>query len=117
LGWVFPHLSTPALGPTQSPIQWIPGYFPGGKAAGAWRWPPTPSSVEVKEWVGLYIHSPSGTSWPVLGELYLTTESKIERSFASTHPHAFKVCVGIKSNREYVATQKESPAEGTVRTP
>jgi len=24
-----------ALGPTQPPIQWV---FPGGKAAGAWRW-------------------------------------------------------------------------------
>jgi hypothetical protein len=22
------------------PIQWVPSSFPGGKAAGAWRWPP-----------------------------------------------------------------------------
>ena len=34
--------------------------FLGGKAAGVWRWPPTPSRDEVKEIVQLYIYSPSG---------------------------------------------------------
>jgi hypothetical protein len=62
----FPHPSRPVLGPTQPPIQWHQ-VFPWGKAAGAYRWPTTPSSAEVKERVELYLYSPSGPSWPVLG--------------------------------------------------
>jgi hypothetical protein len=59
---IFPHLSRLALGPTQSPVQCAPVPFPGGKAAGAWLWSPTPSSAEVNETVELCLYSPSGPS-------------------------------------------------------
>jgi hypothetical protein len=43
---VFPlvSVSRPALGPTQPPVQWVPGVLSPGcnSAAGAWHWPLTP---------------------------------------------------------------------------
>jgi hypothetical protein len=37
VNFLFDTVSRPAVGPTQLPIQWVPGggSFPGGKAAGA----------------------------------------------------------------------------------
>jgi len=37
LGMRFWHPYRPALGPTQPPVQWISGFFPGRKAAGVWH--------------------------------------------------------------------------------
>ena len=61
-GEIFPHLSTPALGPTQPPTQGVSGLFPVGKATRgtAFDHPPL-SSVEFKERVEL-IYFPFGPS-------------------------------------------------------
>jgi len=66
-GREFPHPSRPALGPIQPPIQWVPGRFPGGKAAGAWRWPPTPILRRGWRKSRAMPLLPPGPSWPVLG--------------------------------------------------
>jgi hypothetical protein len=58
----FPHLCGPAVKPTQPPCT----IGTGGKGTGAWRWQPTPPSVEVKERVELHLYSPSVPSWSVL---------------------------------------------------
>ena len=63
----FPNSSTRALGPPGLLYNGNRASFPGGEAAGVWRWPPTPSSAEVKERVELYFFFPSGLSWPFLG--------------------------------------------------
>ena len=53
----FPHLSRPALMPTQPPVQWVPD-FPGGKVRpGREADLSPPSSAEVKNRVELYLYT------------------------------------------------------------
>jgi hypothetical protein len=61
-GWeifLFDTVSGPALGPTQPPIQWVPGSFSLGiKRPGREADHSPPSSAEDKECVELYLLSP-----------------------------------------------------------
>jgi hypothetical protein len=74
----FTHRSRSALGRTHLPVQWEQFLFPRSKAVGAWPWPPTPSSAEVKERVELHPSSSSGPSWQVIEWTVL---------FNTTHTH------------------------------
>jgi hypothetical protein len=47
------------------------GSFPRIKRPGRGVHQPLPSSAEVKESVELYLYSPSGPSWPILGYILL----------------------------------------------
>jgi hypothetical protein len=57
--FLFTAVSRLALGPTQPPIQWVPGALSRGvKRPGREADHSPPSSAEVKESVKLYLHSP-----------------------------------------------------------
>jgi hypothetical protein len=60
----FTTASRTALGPTQPPIQWIPGALSlGVKRPGREADHSSPSSAEVRECVELYLHSSNTPSW------------------------------------------------------
>jgi len=62
-----PHPSRPTLGSTQPPIQWVPGLSRGLIGGGVALTTNPQCNAEVEEIVELYLCSPSGLSWPVLG--------------------------------------------------
>jgi hypothetical protein len=62
--FLFATASKTALGPTQPPIQWVPGALSLGVKRSGREADHSPSpSVEVKELVELYFHSPNTPSW------------------------------------------------------
>jgi hypothetical protein len=62
--FLFTTASRTALGPTQPPIQWVPGTLSlGVKQSGREADHSLPSSAEVKECVELYLHSPNTPLW------------------------------------------------------
>ena len=48
-GRVFPHLSRPVLGPTQPPVQWVPGISRGKERPKRDADPSPPSSAVAKK--------------------------------------------------------------------
>jgi len=57
--FLFTTASRPALGPTQPPIQWVPGSLSLGKQRPGHEADHSPPSyAEIKECVELYLHSP-----------------------------------------------------------
>ena len=70
------------------------GVFPGGKKAGTWKWPPTPSNAEVTERVKLDLYSPSGPSWPDLRWIfYLYINAQIFKFAPFLYTMQLNICV------------------------
>jgi hypothetical protein len=62
--FLFIIASRPALGPTQPPVQWVPGALSLGiKRPECETDHSPPPSAEVKEYAELYLHSSSTPSW------------------------------------------------------
>ena len=64
-GQDFPHLSRLALGPTQPPVQWVPGLSRGWRAAEVLCWPLTPFQCRCHERDGAIPLLPLWAAWPV----------------------------------------------------
>jgi hypothetical protein len=67
--WEARFSATVQIGPGAHPASHTmgTGYLPGVKRPERGVDHPSPSSAEVKERVELYLYSPFGLSWPVLG--------------------------------------------------
>ena len=86
----FPHPSRPALGPAQPHIQLVPGLSQGVRRPRHGDDHPHPSSAKVKETVELYLYSPSGPLWPVLG-LTLPLSVHVQQKFLWLPRHVTRV--------------------------
>ena len=97
----FQHSSRPALGPTQPPIQWVPGLSWGVKRPGRGVDHPPPSSGEVEGRVELYMYSPSGPSWRVLGRplpLSLPYDIRLKRNPREKEGHTHNFDLNFKES-------------------
>jgi hypothetical protein len=89
--FLFTTASGTALGPTQSPIQWVQRAL-SLRVKSSGRKADHSPGAEVKEWVELYIHTPNTPSWrgPQLkeaqGQLYLYLYFYLTLFIWSVHP-------------------------------
>jgi hypothetical protein len=67
VGRDFPHLSRPAPGSTQPPVQWVPGLSRGLRRPGRDADYTPPSSAEVKKALSYTSPNPMGPSGPATG--------------------------------------------------
>jgi hypothetical protein len=76
-GFFLASVSRPAVGPNQSPVQWIPGgFFPWGRVwLGCAADHSHPSNAKFKKVWELYLLSPQAPPWQVVGQLLLWPNS------------------------------------------
>jgi len=109
-------VSRPALGPTQPPIQWVARiFFPGSKATGAWRQPLTSTKCWGQEFVELYLHSPSTSSWRGAYNFTLTKQKCAyfsTRCSVATGPQASLFSCFLEVNLNCAFCNSKSLADG-----
>jgi hypothetical protein len=117
--FLFTTASRTTLGPTQPPIQWVPGALslrvkrPRCEADHS-----PPSTAEVKEWVALYLHSPLRLHGVVLRSSTETTLPFIFNEYA--HPASYPMDTGWglfppEVKRPGRETDHSSPSTGKVK--
>jgi hypothetical protein len=89
--------------------------FPGGKAAGAWRWPATQSITEVKETVELHLYSPCVPSWQVVGRTLRFIFHKPVYVYAPA-PEASSTSVFMVWLLTYMTVTSEHTANSLIET-
>ena len=100
----FSHPSRPTLGPTQPPVKWVPGLSQGVKRPGRGADQPPPSKFRGQERVELYLYSPSGPSWPVIGSTFTFTSIQYQRLR----------CISVQVTTMWVPRRENFTTEDTI---
>jgi hypothetical protein len=76
---------------------------------------PPPSRAEVKEWVELYLYSPSGPSWPVLGQRLSLPTSILIRPTAILPEYYIKWGISTTPPARYIHAAFDGKRSHSVR--